>query len=569
MVAFVLLIALSRGDTSELRAVTIEREDINMPQIIAESRAVGVNGFSRWRVGDNVQYVSHPGFGISIIDRRNGDIAWQGAVRDDNIDEARNLGRYLALCPDDVLVVITGHWLTPRFLSKELETLLKDLGGRQIEKGFDKSGYVLISERKGGRFERVAEQVGDHLIVAVNPNIVMRAYFLFRIALPAINVLALYVILILLVAAFTRANHSVSWPDSFRYALIGAPILGALLLGLVRYRPLFVSAMGLMITIGAYILYREAFSYRRPWLYKTLIVLLAIVAFSNQLFLGKNYSFVSLLVMSAAVYLICKTYSHLFGSTRCVSFPLLVFFATRIPLAAVAYISRLYLHGGPKSLRELLVHWDAAYYLGIASEGYHLRLADWSPAPFFPLFPFIIRTFNLIWDDITVAGALVANLAFLISLILLYLLARRRWGESVAERSVFLMALGPASFFFLVGYTESLFLLCCLACFTFVLDRKWLWAGVLGGLATITRSLGLILCAVAAWEYLKSIDYRPFRIRASVAWLMLIPLCLGLFVFVQYGSTGDMFANVTAQKVWGRQPMQKPISVLVRDWGGS
>ena len=62
-------------------------------------------------------------------------------------------------------------------------------------------------------------------------------------------------------------------------------------------------------------------------------------------------------------------------------------------------------------------------------------------------------------------ATLVANVSFLLALILLYGLTTLEYTEDIARRSVVLLASFPASFVFMAPYSESLFLLSSLAAF--------------------------------------------------------------------------------------------------------
>ncbi|HUT04381.1 MAG TPA: mannosyltransferase family protein [bacterium] len=535
------------------------------PQLIAESRGAGVSGYSRWRLGDQVFYVRSSGFGLGIISPQTGRIIWQGSLTHETADDGLMFSEVLAGIPDDIVTVVVAHDFSSAFLSKEFHTLLTEMGCSIEENPVWNGGHILISARRDGRFSPVAELWGKHAVLALDPNPVMRLYFLFRRVLPEINTIALIAILVLLMAAFARGNHDTEWPRAFRIGLIGGPILGIAVLWLLHSRAFLIVSASLAILVGTYLWYRDAFLNRKKLAYKIIVAAIALVALCYPDFLARNYAFVRLLTLSVALYLAWKAYSLLFGGSRLVSYSLFVFFATRIPLALIAYISRLYFHGAPKSLRELLVHWDAAFYVDIAQAGYEFSHPGGTPA-FYPLYPFLIRALHILFGNMTISGIVVSNLAFPVALCLLYNLAAKKWGEDVARRSVFLLAVGPVSFFFSAIYTESIFLLFCLAFFSLAGSRKWLAAGICGILALLTRSVGIILVPVGLWEYAKHIRFNPRRLRLDVAYLLMIPLGLVLFGFVQYAQTGDMFASVSAQRAWERYPMQNPISVLIRDW---
>lgn len=72
-------------------------------------------------------------------------------------------------------------------------------------------------------------------------------------------------------------------------------------------------------------------------------------------------------------------------------------------------------------------------------------------------------------------------------------LVREEWGDQAAESAPLFFLLVPAAVFFLAIYTETLFLLACLACFWALRHRRWLLAGLCCALATATRLPGVVL----------------------------------------------------------------------------
>ncbi len=561
MGAFVLLIPQPKHERMKYEQAIMPFEIAGAPQLIAESRGANATGFSRVRLSDNVMYAWDYGYKLCAIDARTGRVIWHGLVGYGNIAEAKFLPRDVEGFRDGVIAVVVRHDLSPGLATPELERALRLLGSTVSDRELGKKGYVLISVKKAGRFVKITEVSGDHCVVAIDPNLAMRAYFLLRTLLPEINVAALIAILVLLIAAFARANHSVKWSDAFRYGLLAGPVVGCAVLCLRHLGASLVVLAGLAALLGSYLWYRDAFTSRKKLVFKTATVAIVLVILTYPDFLARNYAFVRLLALSITMYLAWKTYTVLFGQKAALSFPLFAFIATRVPLVIIAYISNLYLHVGRLSAWRLATRWDAGYYLDIAWSGYHLR-ATGCTAPFFPFFPFLIRTMSPLFGDPVITGTVVANLAFVTSLCLLYHLAKKNLGISVAERSVLILAVGPASFFFSAIYSESVFLLCCLAFFILASNRRWFLAGLCGMLAALTRSVGLVLAAAGIWEYLRDARFKFRRVRPSIAWLLLIPLGCGLLGFVLYGATGDFAANVTSQQPWGRQPGQNPFAAL-------
>jgi hypothetical protein len=143
---------------------------------------------------------------------------------------------------------------------------------------------------------------------------------------------------------------------------------------------------------------------------------------------------------------------------------------------------------------------DALWFLRIAEEGY--RVDDGSAA-FFPLFPLTVRAVSFVAGGHPFGAAVVvSNLAFLAALVVTYLLTELEHGERRARTTVVLLAFFPTSYFFLMPYSESLFLLLAVATFWFARRGRWVGAGIAGALAALTRGVGIALAPALAIEAL-------------------------------------------------------------------
>jgi hypothetical protein len=131
---------------------------------------------------------------------------------------------------------------------------------------------------------------------------------------------------------------------------------------------------------------------------------------------------------------------------------------------------------------------DAGWYVGIVQHGYHGGPNGVANTNFFPLFPLIARAITpLTLDSAWLAAWLVANLSFLVALIVLWRWALIRWSREVATRLVLLTAMFPFGIFFAAPYAESLFLVLVVAAFLNAELRRWPMAAAFAGLAATTR----------------------------------------------------------------------------------
>lgn len=194
---------------------------------------------------------------------------------------------------------------------------------------------------------------------------------------------------------------------------------------------------------------------------------------------------------------------------------------------------------------------DAWWYRGIALHGYDRQSASVSPTPnwaFFPLFPLLVRTLA-ITGNFALDGMIVANAAFLCALILLGAVALRfGLDPETATRAIFYLAFFPTSYFLSLPLTESLFLALSLASILAAKTERWLVAGVLGGLAALTRFPGILLLVPLVLLYLAS----PKRLARHALCLALVPAGTGAFMVYLRERTGDPLAFVHAQANWQR-----------------
>jgi hypothetical protein len=185
--------------------------------------------------------------------------------------------------------------------------------------------------------------------------------------------------------------------------------------------------------------------------------------------------------------------------------------------------------------------WDAEWFLRIARDGY-----DEVSAAFFPLYPALLALLgsSLVWG--TLLSLVAAGLgAWCISEI-----AREKLGVEGARDTVLILALFPTAFVFTAVYSDGLFLLLSAASFLAAeRSRPWL-AGVAGGLAVATRSLGLALLPALAYLLWP----RSWRESWRLAPLLLLPAALGAYALYLDRELGDAFAFTNAQSSeWERE----------------
>jgi hypothetical protein len=147
-----------------------------------------------------------------------------------------------------------------------------------------------------------------------------------------------------------------------------------------------------------------------------------------------------------------------------------------------------------------LLSWDANWYRRIATIGY--GRAGRSSVRFFPLYPLGVRVVSWLPGVSTNAALLiVSNLAALAAFALIHRLVMVETGDGdAASRSTWWLALFPAAFVLVMGYSDSLLLVTSLTMFLALRSRHFSAASVAGALAGLCRPVGVLLALPALIE---------------------------------------------------------------------
>lgn len=199
--------------------------------------------------------------------------------------------------------------------------------------------------------------------------------------------------------------------------------------------------------------------------------------------------------------------------------------------------------------------WDANWYMQIVTQGY--SLAEPEPGQrnvvFFPLYPMLVRAVGWVIRDPYAAAILVSNVLFVVAMVVLYRFVLERWSESVAEKTVALLALGPHALFFSACYTESLFLLCWAAAFYAAHRQRWLAAGVCIALSGATRGIGGIAMLGVGLMALEQVQWKWRALSWRVLFIGVGALGLASYMAWLHFEYGNMwlFSGSTTVRGWG------------------
>jgi hypothetical protein len=225
------------------------------------------------------------------------------------------------------------------------------------------------------------------------------------------------------------------------------------------------------------------------------------------------------------------------------------------------------LGGARDFLLSPLARWDAVWYLDIAHSGY----AGPSSA-FFPLYPLLVRGLAPGGSPaaLLVASYLVSLAALLGALYLLHRLVTLELGEQAARPAVLMLAVFPGALWLGAPYSESLFLLLSVGAFYAARTGRWAWAGMAAGLASATRSAGIVLMVplVLLWWTQRAPGRRRKR---DLAWIALAPAGIAAYTIYLALAVGDGFAYLHLQQVWFRSfagPLGAVPDGAVAAWDG-
>lgn len=249
-----------------------------------------------------------------------------------------------------------------------------------------------------------------------------------------------------------------------------------------------------------------------------------------------------------------------------VRYSLFLLLITRSILAIIAVCARNLLGSGNNFSLGIWGVWDSGWYLEIAREWY-TSAGGFGRFGFFPLYPFLIRVLGWITGSNYISAVIISNTCIILTCIFLYRLVRMSFGDELALRSIRYLFLFPASFILSGVFSESLLLALAVMCFYYAKKEKWLCAGILGLLVSLTRSNGVFILLPVLYEYLKTKGFNLMRIGRDISYLSLIPFGLFIFAGYCYYLTGDLSAYVHAKESTFRLTLNNPINTLCLSLG--
>lgn len=198
---------------------------------------------------------------------------------------------------------------------------------------------------------------------------------------------------------------------------------------------------------------------------------------------------------------------------------------------------------------------DTPHYLNIAENGYASEGEYANLIVFYPLYPLLIKILALVVRNYFISGIIISNVCLGISGYYLYKLICRDFGRDRAYDGWLMYVIYPFGMFTVLVFTESLFLMLVLMSLYYMTEKKWLAAGILGMLASLSRSQGIALLVPAVYEAIVYMVQKK-KFTARTLTVFFIPVGTLIYLLMNKVIQGDFFAFVAHEeaKPWYNTP---------------
>ncbi len=188
------------------------------------------------------------------------------------------------------------------------------------------------------------------------------------------------------------------------------------------------------------------------------------------------------------------------------------------------------------------IRYDGLNYEDIILNGYRLERGT---AAFHPLYPLLAAAPGLLMGNVPFALLLISTLASMLLCVLFTRYVAQVHAPELAQSAGWLLLVLPPSFILLAPYNESTFMALAVGSLWAMQRERWWLAGLLGGLAALTRQQGLALALPLAWGL-----WLALRTQRVAWWqagaVALVPAGYGLFVLYRTVFLGDMVTLLQA-----------------------
>lgn len=220
--------------------------------------------------------------------------------------------------------------------------------------------------------------------------------------------------------------------------------------------------------------------------------------------------------------------------------------AIRIVMLAFGWLAAAIFAPGSidQGFLQIWDRWDGPHFLEVAATGYGPP-TDPARIVLFPLYPLAIRVGSIVLAPLVAAMA-ISFVSTVAAAIGLYRLVRLDGPERLARMAVVAMVAFPTAYAFVAPYSEAIFL--ALTVWAFVAMRRddARLAGILAGLAALSRIQGVFLLPALGVEYL----LLRRRLDRDALWLLLPGVGFAIYLAINQVTFGDPFTFIAAQEHW-------------------
>jgi len=241
-------------------------------------------------------------------------------------------------------------------------------------------------------------------------------------------------------------------------------------------------------------------------------------------------------------------------------------------LGAAAIASWSALSGGSfgSAYVELWNRWDSRWFESIAVSGYVgptvSAFEDFQyNVAFFPGLPGIMWAGESVGIPATLTGLIVSFVAGYFAALAVGRLTKFAGGQALW--GVLAWVLAPTAVFITAAYTEALFAAFAFWAWAYAIQRKWVLAGLLAGIAGIVRPNGLFLAAGLIVLFVLSGTWKTSHKEWLRGSALLLPL-VSAFGYISYlrAITGDWTTWSAAQGEFWERHLVDPVTALVNTY---
>lgn len=190
-----------------------------------------------------------------------------------------------------------------------------------------------------------------------------------------------------------------------------------------------------------------------------------------------------------------------------------------------------------------LAQWDGGNYIHIAKQGF----TETKYYAFAPIYPLTIRIISLATEHELIVGILLSSTSFFLFLTIFHKYLSQRYESVVASNTIISYLVFPTTFFCLIVYSESLFLLLIILSIIYLEKNKMLQSALFAGFATLTRFIGIFFIFSQIYFIFKhkKISFKNISLVLTVA-------PIGLYILFFFYKYQKPFLFLDVQNQWGR-----------------